>query len=54
VTNLYCDINMATLLAAPFSLSKGNPIIVRARAQNAIGWSTQYSAEGSGLTVVVQ
>ena len=43
-SNRYCDVQMQTLRAAPFSLALGAGIVVRAKAQNAIGPATLWSA----------
>lgn len=53
VSNMYCDVLMATL-RANFSLSKGDPIIAQVRAKNAVGWAATFSPANSGMTVVVQ
>lgn len=53
-SNRYCDVQMSTLRAAPFSLALGAGIVVRAKAQNAIGWATLWSAPTPGTTVTVQ
>lgn len=54
MANLYCDVQMSTLRAAPYSLSQGDPIVAIARASNSMGWATLYSTPNAGLTVTVQ
>ena len=39
MTQLYCDIPMATLSSAPYSLIQNALVVVRASALNEIGWS---------------
>lgn len=39
LSHLYCDVPMSTLIAAPFGLSLGDPIVAVAKASNSIGWS---------------
>jgi len=44
--DLECFVPMADFLAAPYSLSRGDLIVVKVRANNPIGWSS-YSAENT-------
>lgn len=53
VTNLYCDVNLASLVVAPFSLVLGDEVIVRVRALNVLGPATAYSADSTGGGVIV-
>jgi len=45
---------MSTLVAPPFGLALGDPIVAVARAANAIGWSPLFSPPNAGLAVTVQ
>lgn len=36
----YCDVQMATLIAPPFSLVLGDAIVATVNASNVVGWST--------------
>jgi hypothetical protein len=45
---------MTSLLASPYSLSQGDPIIAIVKAQNSIGWASDFSADNSVLDLTVQ
>ena len=49
VTNENCDIEMSLLRAAPFNLVQGEPIVVRVRAENVIGWSADSAVDSSAV-----
>jgi len=48
--NMYCIIPMATLRAAPYNLTYGDPVQVRAQAYNAYGWGAT-SEVNAALTI---
>jgi titin len=54
LTNRYCNIPMAVLAAAPYSLPKGTLIRVKIQAQNLKGWSelSEFNTAGSVLETV--
>ena len=54
MTNLFCDVAMSTLAAAPFGLSRGDAIVAIGRAGNLVGWSPLYSEPNTGVEVTVQ
>ena len=43
VANRYCYVEMAVLRASPFSLAKGDKIVVRAMAKNLKGFNDTFS-----------
>jgi hypothetical protein len=43
VANRYCHVEMAVLRASPFSLAKGDKIVVRAMAKNLKGFNDTFS-----------
>jgi hypothetical protein len=50
--DLYCDVDLATLTAAPFSLALGDEVRAEARAGNSLGFGA-YSAASSGGGLIV-
>jgi hypothetical protein len=54
MTNLYCDVSMSTLVASPFLLSEGDAIVAIVKAENIVGWGTEYSEPNTGIAVTVQ
>jgi hypothetical protein len=47
VSSRSCEVEMADLRAAPFSLTQGDLVIVKVQAQNVIpGWSAASSING--------
>ena len=51
VTNRYCSIPMTVLSSSPYSLSRGDLVVVRITAHNANGWGTVSSPNSYGSTV---
>jgi hypothetical protein len=54
LSNLYCDVDLASLAIAPFSLELGDEVIARVRAQNSLGlgeWSADSTSGGLFVTV---
>lgn len=51
VANLKCKVPMADLTQAPYSLSLGDLIVAKVRANNPIGWSLFSDENTSGATV---
>jgi hypothetical protein len=52
ITNLYCDVSLSSLTAAPFSLPLGAEVVAKVRAQNTLG-DGDYSADSSGSALIV-
>jgi len=50
----YCDVLMATLVGAPFSLTQGGAVIATVRAANVVGWSTSASPPNAGMAVTIK
>jgi hypothetical protein len=53
MANLYCDVSMSTLIASPFLLSEGDAIVAIVKAENIVGWGTEYSEPNTGIDVTV-
>ena len=49
-----CVVPMTTLVAAPFLLQLGDPIVAIAKARNAIDWALLDSSPNDGMSVKVQ
>jgi hypothetical protein len=52
ITNRNCTIPMATLRAAPYSLTYGSNVIAMVAAENTIGWSANSTQSPAGTTVL--
>lgn len=50
--NLYCEANLASLVASPFLLVQGDQIIAKVRASNSVGWGAYSSYSYNGALVV--
>jgi len=50
--SLYCDVDLASLAAAPYGLALGAEVVAKVRAQNTLG-SGDFSADSSGGGVMV-
>jgi titin len=51
-TNLYCDVSLTTLTAAPYLLTRGDEIVAKVRATNVLG-DGLYSAESSNPAALI-
>jgi hypothetical protein len=51
VSNLYCNIPMATLTSSPYSLTLGTLIVAIVSAENEIGWSVPSLPNTNGSYV---
>lgn len=50
--NLYCDVSLTTLTAAPFNLQRGDEIVAIVKAANVLG-AGQYSSNSSSSTALI-
>jgi len=47
-----CQIPMAVLTAAPYSLTSASAVVAKVRAHNALGWSGWSPEGGSGTSLI--